>query len=73
VLVRQILQFARPNALQMDYTITNNEAFTISGAKNELPVAYLIPSLGHAFRYQGANPFELDTGGERTGWAGNVG
>ena len=64
VLVQQVVQFARPNALQLDYTITNNEAFTVEGSKNELPVAYIIPSLGHAFRYQGGNPFELAAASE---------
>jgi Calx-beta domain len=52
---------AHPNAIQVDYEVTNSESFAIGNAASELPVAYLKPILNHAKAYQGSAPWTFDT------------
>jgi hypothetical protein len=59
-LVEQTLSFVASNVLQITYTITNNETFTIQGNNHESPVAYLDQSLSQAASYLGAQPWTGD-------------
>lgn len=63
IFVDQWILFARPNVLEIHYTITNNEAFSFTDAQ-EYPVAFLQPSLSHAFRYTGPSPWTYDVAEE---------
>lgn len=56
VVLNQDFRFARPNALQMTWTITNNESFTIDGT-HEMPVAYLETRQSRPVAYTGNAPF----------------
>jgi hypothetical protein len=60
VLVTTRISIVHDRAVRVDHQVTNNETFTVSGAAQEWPVAYLISGLGRAFRYQGASPGTLD-------------
>lgn len=60
IFVDQWVLFARPNVLEIHYTVTNQEGFAFFDAQ-EFPVAYLNPSLSTAYRYAGPNPWTYDT------------
>lgn len=64
VTVEQTVQFQSGygNVIRVDYTITNNESFTVSNgsAGHEAPVAYINNTYGYATAYNGASPWTND-------------
>lgn len=64
VTIRQTIELTQAQVLKIDYTITNDETFSIGSDiyLHELPVVYLNWATSkRAFAYQGSNPFTSGT------------
>jgi hypothetical protein len=60
IVVDQWVLFARPNVVEVHYTVTNNEPSPFTDVQS-YPVAFLQPFLDRAYRYSGPSPWTYDT------------